>query len=286
MSITYILYAIGVLFIVLLVLQYTVRNVRNVRNVLAYEGYKNESTRDSMSTALKEMQKEYTVWANWINNFCSMWTEVIQQALQAEQTNITQAEYIVQLEIQYLTQLYTCGPQYPEKADYTFISQNLPSDTSVFGTTLDFMNMQIAKTLQQTQGALQGIAPTPSPVPASTSSQQSVESFESVPIQASSCTSENGNISCTFPLSASVSASTSASASAGTTPQPTIEQINAVTAQLKGLNKNLDTLNQKMQQAQAGLAQLNQYKESAQNGTLINQVNIPPASSSTLQISA
>jgi ABC-type uncharacterized transport system fused permease/ATPase subunit len=153
-------------------------------------------------------------------------------------------QYIKGLEIQYMTQLYTCDVQYPVQADYTFISQTLPSDTTIFGTTLDFMNVQISRMIQQTEGALKGIAPSP---PVLASGQTSAEAFADV----------------------------SGSSSQKTVQAPTHKEVNAIISRLKGLNSSLDALNQKMQQAQAGIAQLNQYKESAQNGTLITQVSIP-----------
>lgn len=221
---------------------------------------------------VQDFSSNYTTWTGWVGQFVPVWQSVIQQGLQTEQSNISEDDYILQIQQQYYqdsqgniqkipsgtTQtplvLYRYSTiQYPSTipvsySDLTNLQNILPQDTSIFNTTLDFMTFQINSIKQQTQNALNG--------------KMTVEGFYFDNI-VGTCQSidPSGDIVCNISPNSQGS-------------QDTTNIVNSLNIQLQTLNSDIPNMTTKLQQIQTGLQDLNNTKQSAQDGSLANQINV------------
>lgn len=224
---------------------------------------------------VQDFSSNYTAWTGWIGQFVLVWQNVIQQGLQTEQGTISEDEYILQIQQQYYQDSQGNIQKIPEGviktplvlyrystiqysptipisySDLTHLQNILPQDTSILNTTLDFMIFQINSIKHQTQSALNG-------------KMTVTEGFYFDNIVGTCQTVDpSGDIICNI----------TPGSQGGS--QDTTSITNSLNLQLQTLNSNIPSMTTKLQQIQAGLQDLNNIKQSAQDGSLANQVNLP-----------
>jgi len=249
----YLKYLLGIIFGLLLVLL----ALRPWLKRLKYEGYEdlppsgtNEQTeQDKEADKEKEAKKqvarlneEYSKYQKWLTTFCKSWNDVAQKAQQAAQFPGSQAEYIQTLEAKSGIKLYRCIPEWGEKPDPIFISQNLPEDATIFKNTIAFMKSQTDN------------------IKANTKSAMGVEAFTNF---SPSCTIDASTMTCIFPLGPSGSV-----IPVDLTPKVLADK-------LEKLNSQVSEMTKPLQEVQANLDEANTIAKKAESGELFKEITIP-----------
>ena len=243
---------------------------------LRWISLKKESFQGSQEMLKNDFSDNYIKWTKWIHAFCPVWQNMVKQSLQTEQNNISENEYISQMEGQYYqdsngniqkiqanTQqkhitLYKCVNDAYTSAipssysDLSKLKTNLPHDTLIFKTTLDFMLFQINTSRQKVQDSLNGVA---------TDSSDTIEGFYFNDI-VGTCKSADfsGNVICNISTSPTYD---------------TTDIMNKLNIKLQTLNSDIPDMMKKLNDVQSGIQELNKTKQSAEDGTLVNQINLP-----------
>jgi hypothetical protein len=203
-----------------------------------------DSKDDEIKKQVAKLQTEYSKYQKWLTSFCKTWNEVAQKAQQAAQYNGSQDEYIQTLEAKSGIQLYRCSPEWGEKPDPVFISQNLPEDTTLFKNTIAFMKSQTDNIKANTQAAMDG----------------QISGFQDF---SPNCTLGTDALTCIFPLG----------------PGGSILPVNltpeVLANKLEKMNNSLIELNKPLQEVQANLADLNKTANKAESGQLFKEIKLP-----------
>ena len=210
------------------------------------------------------LNEEYSKYQKWLTSFCKSWDEVAQKAQQAAQYTGSQNEdsgqnaqnpafnsrprelneYIKTLEAKSGITLYKCIPEWGEKPDPIFISQNVPEDATIFKNTIDFMKTQTDNIKANTKSAMQG----------------QISGFQDF---SPNCTLGESSMTCIFPLG----------------PGGSILPVNltpkVLADKLEKLNKQVAELTKPLQEVQANLADLNKTADKAKSGELFKEIQLP-----------
>lgn len=185
--------------------------------------------------------EEYKTFFNWETQFCSIWNDVIDNAIKVDQTSDTKNDYIQTLEGKLGKQLVLCDSAFTANPDPRAVRSLIPTSTDLYINTMNYMGQEISKIKQQTQAALQGIPPKP-------------EGFETQSSQPCTCTPEPESVT-----------------------QEKQDAITDIIEKLKQFNVNIPILQGQLTIIQSGLNDLNTYKEKAQSGEIYKEINIPNA---------
>lgn len=212
-------------------------DVNNTNNV-------DPNSKDDEMKSQIHLQTEYSKYQKWLASFCKTWNEVAQKAQQAAQFAGSQDEYIQTLEAKSGIKLYRCSPEWGEKPDPVFISQNLPEDTTIFKNTISFMKSQTDNIKANTQAAMNG----------------QISGFQDFQ---PNCTLGTDTLTCIFPLG----------------PGGSILPVNltpeVLANKLEKMNNALIELNIPLQEVQTNLADLNKTADKAQSGQLFKEIKLP-----------
>jgi len=178
-----------------------------------------------------------------------MWNEVIQKSMQSDQTTLTQPQYVQQLEQAQTppVPLLRCDTALSDDTSPDILLAVMPTSIDVYANTLAFLNTTSTGMITKLEGALQG----------------TIEGF--APFQATlTCTQNGASLTC----SGSVPDPSGASG-------PNQALIAEILQRAATINEAVPDVQAAYASAQANIAKLKDYSDKAQNGTLINEVNIP-----------
>jgi len=194
--------------------------------------------------------KQFQTFITFHGTICDMWNEVVQKSMESDQTTLSKADFIQQMEqtIQPPVTLIQCASTISATTDPTALLQEIPTTIDPYKNTLTFLMTKTTDMLTKLEGGLQG----------------AIEQF--APFQAT-VTCNNGtcngqNITCTL-------------SGAGSDPgnqQALLQQVLDRIGPILEAEPDIQPL---YAQAQVNIAKLKDYSEQAQNGTLVNQVNLP-----------
>lgn len=235
-----------------------------------YEGFQDQQAGESLASNPDAQQ-----FFDFHGKVCDVWKQVIDAAMKSDQTPLDKEDYIQALEAKQTppASFVRCETALTASMDLQTLANSIP-DVSLYQNTLAFLNQEIQKILAQTEAALQGT---------------SQESFVDLPpsFQAPfQCLQQPGSglLQCTTqlqqvqPAAAGTAASggangaAAAAAAAAALQQELLQQ---VLQQIKPVVDDLPTLQVSLQTAQAGLQKLNDYKQKAESGELVNEIKVP-----------
>jgi prefoldin subunit 5 len=163
--------------------------------------------------------------------------------MKVDQTSMTKDDYIQTLEGKLGKQLIHCDPAISASPDPRAIRGLIPTSPDIYINTMNYMGQEISKIKQQTQAALQGVAP-------------KVENFQTQPQpqpqQPCTCVQEPESVTAEKQ-----------------------EAIQDILSKLQLFNTNIPTLQGQLVIIQTGINDLNTYKEKAQSGEIYKEINIP-----------
>jgi len=195
--------------------------------------------------------KQFQAFLTFHGTVCDMWNEVIQKAMDSDQTTLSKADYIRQLEPPNMA-FIQCAATLTATTDPATLLQEIPTTMDPYRNTLTFLITKTTDMITKLEGGLHGIT----------------EQF--APFQAT-VTCANGT--CTGPnITCTATDGTASVTDASGSPQALLQQVlDRIGPILEGV-PDIQTL---YTQAQANIAKLKEYSEQAQNGTLVNQVSLP-----------
>ena len=183
---------------------------------------------------------------------CDMWNEVVQKSMDSDQTTLTKAAYIQQMEqaIQPPMTLIQCASTLSATTDPATLLQEIPTTIDPYKNTLTFLVSKTTSMLTKLEGALQGTIEQFAPYQATVSCDPTTQ------------TCQGSNITC------SISGDASGNANNQVLLQQVLDRIGPI---LEGVS-DIQPL---YSQAQTNIAKLKEYSGKAQDGSLVNDVNIP-----------
>ena len=207
-----------------------------------------------------QTSQEFQAFLTFHGTVCDMWNEVIQKSMQSDQTTLTQPEYVQQLEQAQKppTTLLRCDTPLSATTDVPTLLATIPTSIDVYSNTLTFLNNKTTAMIVKLEGALQG----------------NIEAF--APFQATlTCDQTGASLTCsgTVPPPGSDPSGSDPSGPSG----PTQAQIEEIIQRATVINEAVPDVQALYTSAQANIAKLKDYSGKAQNGTLYNEVNIPPS---------
>lgn len=220
-----------------------------------YEGFQNQQ---DAASVLQQAQPFF----DFHGKVCDTWNQVIEAAMKSDQTSLTQEQYTQQLEAKQTppATFVRCDTPLTASTDLQTLATHIPT-LQVYQATLGFLNTEIQKIQDQTTAALQG---------------QSQQGFADLPPSFQApfrcTTSSNGLLQCTTQLTAVQPAAADASGSAAANQAQLLQQVQQ---QIQPILAALPTLQVQLQTATAGLQKLNDYKQKAESGELVNEIKIP-----------
>lgn len=249
--------AFALFFILLLVRPWRIESFVDASGSAASStGSSTDASGAAAASAKAEAQlaSEYSTFQKWLADFCTTWNDVIQKAQKADQNTQTQDEYIQSLEAKNGIQLYRCTPTWPIKPNLDFIAQNIPTDVSIFKSTITFMKTETDTIKANTTAALAA---------GKKEGFVSGSGFASeAPGIKPTCQLATDRLTCFFPLGP------------GGTFLPA--QSPAQLAQkLAALNSEIATLQPLYQQVQTNITELNSYVDKVQSGEIFKGVLAP-----------
>lgn len=185
----------------------------------------------------------YQTFYAWHSAFCNTWNDVIDNAMKVDQTSMSKDDYIQTLATKQGTQFPTCSSVITANPDPILLLPLLSGSSTpsqLYKNALQYMGTEISKIKQTTEAALQGMPP-------------SVDTFIDTPPQAPcTCTPE--------------------SAKTTQAKQVAIQKIIQI---LQVFNQQIPALQGQLTVVQTGVQDLNSYKQKAESGDLIKEINIP-----------
>lgn len=193
---------------------------------------------------------------------CDMWNEVVQKSMDSDQTTLSKAAYIQQMEqaIQPPVTLIQCASTLTATTDPATLLEEIPTTMDPYTNTLTFLVSKTTSMLTKLEGALQG----------------KIEQF--APYQATvSCdptsqTCQGSNITCSISGDASGNSTNSVDASGNANNQVMLQQ---VLDRISPILEGVSDIQPLYAQAQTNITKLKEYSGKAQDGSLVNDVNIP-----------
>jgi hypothetical protein len=228
-----------------------------------YEGFQQQQ----QQTVSLDTNPDAEAFFDFHGKVCDVWNQVIDAAMKSDQTPLDKEDYIQQLEAKQTppAAFVRCETPLTASTDLQILANSIPS-LQVYQNTLTFLVQEIQKILDQTTAALQG---------------KSQESFVNLPpsFQAPfQCLQQQGTglLQCTTQLQqvqpAAAGAATDPAANAAQQQQQLLQQI---LQQIQPIVAALPTLQESLQTAQTGLQKLNDYKQKAESGELVKDINVP-----------
>ena len=163
--------------------------------------------------------------------------KVIDQSMKVDQTTLSAKEYIKKLESSQNSKFIKCSPEITRDPDPIAVIPLIPDKPDLYLATLNYMSQRISSIKETTERALRGERPT---VPE--------EGFTSTQ-------------SCSIPC-----------------PPDTLKAramaITEIHERVKRFNPSIQTLVGQLQIVESGLRDLERYKQRAESGELINDINI------------
>ena len=187
---------------------------------------------------------DYKAFYEWSQDFCPTWDQVIDNAMKTDQTSLTKEEYISELEGKEGKRFARCNlaivTQSPDPI--RLIEDDIvPTSIKPYEDTLIYMGKEISKIKQQTEAALQG-----QKIPS--------EGFQNIDSSCNPCIQEDPE-----------------------TVQKKEAAVEVLLPRLQELVPQLERLRGQLTVVKVGINDLNVYKQKAESGELINDVNIPDA---------
>ena len=184
---------------------------------------------------------------------CDMWNEVVQKSMDSDQTTLTKAAYIQQMEqaIQPPMTLIQCASTLSATTDPATLLQEIPTTIDPYKNTLTFLVSKTTSMLTKLEGALQGTIEQFAPYQATVSCDPTTQ------------TCQGSNITCSI--------SGDAVDASGNNQQLLQQVLDRIGPILEGVS-DIQPL---YSQAQTNIAKLKEYSGKAQDGSLVNDVNIP-----------
>jgi hypothetical protein len=186
---------------------------------------------------------------------CDMWNEVVQKSMDSDQTTLSKAAYIQQMEqaIQPPMTLIQCASTLTATTDPATLLQEIPTTIDPYKNTLTFLISKTTSMLTKLEGALQGNVEQFAPYQATVSCDPTTQ------------TCQGPNITCSI--------SGDAVDVSGNNQQLLQQVLDRIGPILEG-ESDIQPL---YSQAQTNIAKLKEYSGKAQDGSLVNDVNIPPS---------
>jgi len=193
---------------------------------------------------------------------CDMWNEVVQKSMDSDQTTLSKAAYIQQMEqaIQPPVTLIQCASTLTDTTDPATLLQEIPTTIDPYKNTLTFLINKTTSMLTKLEGALQGNIEQFAPYQATVSCDPTTQSCQ------------GSNITCSISNDASGNANNTNSASGNANNQVLLQQI---LDRIGPILEGVSDIQPLYAQAQTNIAKLKEYSGKAQDGSLVNDVNIP-----------
>jgi hypothetical protein len=185
-----------------------------------------------------ESDQDYQTFYAWHKQFCDTWTKVITQSMKVDQTTLSQAEYIQKLQTTQNKTFVQCNPAITPNPDPVAIVTLVPDKPDTYLATLNYMAQRISTILTDTEKALRGEAPT-----------VQEDGFANPPQ------------TCAIPCPPDVIAART-------------KALEEVRAKVKRFNPSIQTLKGQLQIVETGLRDLEAYKQRAESGEIIKDINI------------
>ena len=192
---------------------------------------------------------------------CDMWNEVVQKSMDSDQTTLSKAAYIQQMEqaIQPPMTLIQCASTLTATTDPATLLEEIPTTIDPYKNTLTFLMTKTTSMLAKLEGALQGTIEQFAPYQATVSCDPSTQ------------TCQGSNITCSISGDASGNANNTNNANNNNN-QVLLQQ---VLDRIGPILEGVSDIQPLYAQAQANIAKLKEYSGKAQDGSLVNDVNIP-----------
>lgn len=180
---------------------------------------------------------DYQEFYKWHSSFCEIWMKVIDQSMKVDQTTLSAKEYIQKLESSQNSKFIKCSPEITRDPDPIAVIPLIPDKPDLYLATLNYMSQRISSIKETTERALRGERPT-------------------VPEEGFTNTQ-----TCSIPC-----------------PPDTLKAramaITEIHERVKRFNPSIQTLVGQLQIVESGLRDLERYKQRAESGELINDINI------------
>jgi hypothetical protein len=188
---------------------------------------------------------DYQEFYGWHRQFCDVWMKVVSQSMKVDQTTLSQTEYIQKLETAQNKIFVKCSSAITDNPDPTAAAPLIPDKPDIYLATLNYMADRISKILTDTQNALRGEAPS-----------LATDGFENPP--PSSSTQQQ---TCVIPCSPDVL-------------DARRRALQEIRAKVKRFNPSIQTLKGQLRIVETGLRDLEAYKQRAESGEIIKDINI------------
>ena len=199
--------------------------------------------------------KQFQSFLQFHGTVCDMWNEVVQKSMDSDQTKLTKAEYIQQMEqaIQPPMTLIQCASTLSATTDPATLLQEIPPSIDPYRNTLSYLVSKTTDMLTKLEGALQG----------------TIEQFATYD---ATVTCDPTKQSCQGPnITCSLDGSGTNNSNSANTQALLAQVLERIIPILEG-EPELQPL---YLTTQANIAKLKDYSGKAQNGTLVNEVNLP-----------
>jgi len=196
--------------------------------------------------------KQFKAFLQFHETVCDMWNEVVQKSMDSDQTTLSKAAYIQQMEqsIQPPETLIQCASTLTATTDPATLLQEIPTTIDPYKNTLTFLVSKTTAMLTKLEGDLQGNIEQFAPYEATVSCDPTTQ------------TCKGSNITCSI------------SGDASGNNQPLLQQ---VLDRIGPILEAVPDIQPLYTQAQTNIAKLKEYSGKAQDGSLVNDVNIPPS---------
>lgn len=191
-------------------------------------------------TSLQD-NSDYKNFFAWNQSFCEVWNKVIDNSMKFDNSTDSKEDYIAILGTKLNMAFPSCLDNIFENPDPRTIINYIPDSTIPYENALSYMGSEISKIKQNLEAALQGMPPA------------SAESFVDTPTQPCvSCVPE--------PEAVTVEKQTA---------------INTILQKLATFNPKIPGMQGQLTIVQSGLNDLEAIQKKAQDGSLIQEVNVP-----------
>ena len=255
-------FLVAALFLLTLFVIYAIRTV-GTRTPLFEQWANQQQSQQSQQPPPIDLatNKTFKAFLQFHGTVCDMWNEVVQKSMDSDQTTLSKADYIQQMEqaIQPPMTLIQCASTLSATTDPAALLQEIPTDIDPYKNTLTFLVTKTTGMLSKLEGALQG----------------NIEQFATyeatVTCDPTKQTCQGTNISC------SVSSDPSGNNNNNNNNNNSQLLYQQILARITPILGEIPDIQPLYSQAQANITKLKEYSGKAQNGTLVNDVNIPPS---------
>ena len=233
---------ISLLSLMIVILLFFILGAR-IHATATQEAFVGTSEQSASPKPLDDLQsdQDYQTFYAWHRQFCEVWTKVITQSMNVDQTTLSQADYIQKLQTSQNKIFVQCNPAITPNPDPITIVTLIPDKPDTYLATLNYMSTRISTILTDTEKALRGEAPS-----------VKTDGFANPTVSTQTC-----SVPC--PPDVLVART---------------RALEEVRAKVKRFNPSIQTLKGQLRIVETGLRDLEAYKQRAESGEIVKDIKI------------